>query len=407
MSRLPADPTEANIRHLVWDMALFGVFVGTTLNYLQVYVVRLGASSLLVAAVTYGPALISVFLQLPAGRLLSRPGWRKPWTVTTGVLYRMAYLLIALLPFVFTGALPELTVALLILQAVPAAMAITGFLSLMADAMPGPRIAQVIGWRMAAMGLTSTVSTLLAGRVLQWLAFPLNYQLLFIGGFVAAIISSWHVSRLVVPDRPMQPGSGINLRQDLGRILRHGRFAKYLIGVGALQLGFGMLAPLLPLFWVRGLGASDGQISIIVTTASAMLVVASLLMRRTVRRWGRERILAVGVLGFVLYPLLTSISPGVWWLIPWAALAGLFNSAIQVNLFDNLIAVTPAADRTRYIAVYNISTNLALVIGPLLSGLMASQPAGPVTGLRVAACVFLVSGAMFARWLPIQATRVA
>ena len=71
--------------------------------------------------------------------------------------------------------------------------------------------------------------------------------------------------------------------------------------------------------------------------------------------------------------------------------------AIQVNLFDNLIAVTPAADRTSCIAIYNISSNLALFIGPLLAGALAALPAGPNIGLRVAALVFFLSGVMFAR----------
>jgi hypothetical protein len=48
---------ESNIRHLVGDIAWFGVVFGSIVAFLQVYLVRLGASSLLVSAITYGPAL--------------------------------------------------------------------------------------------------------------------------------------------------------------------------------------------------------------------------------------------------------------------------------------------------------------------------------------------------------------
>ncbi len=66
--------TEANIRRLVWEIGWFGVAWGAVINYLQVYEVRLGASSLLVGAITYGPALVSIFWQLPAAGLITRQG---------------------------------------------------------------------------------------------------------------------------------------------------------------------------------------------------------------------------------------------------------------------------------------------------------------------------------------------
>ena len=111
---------------------------------------------------------------------------------------------------------------------------------------------------------------------------------------------------------------------------------------------------------------------------------------------GRERALAVGALGYALYPLLTSLSPSIWWLVPWAALAGLFNAAMTVTLFDNLVSVTPDADRTNYIAVYNVAVNVALFAGPIIAGLLAANGAQIVLALRVAAGVALVAGVLLA-----------
>jgi MFS family permease len=147
---------------------------------------------------------------------------------------------------------------------------------------------------------------------------------------------------------------------------------------------------------VRKLAASDGQISLVVTVASAAMVIGSLSMRQVVRKLGRELTLAAGALGYALYPLLTSFSPSVWWLIAWAALGGFFNAAILVTLFDNLISVTPEADRTNYIGLYNLFVNAALFAGPLLAGLVANTPGGPALGLRVAGVVGSLSGLLFA-----------
>jgi MFS family permease len=388
--------TESNIRHLVWEITWYGVLIGTTINFIQLYVVRLGAPSMLVSAVTFGPALVGIFWQLPASQLINRVGRRMRWVLGTMFLHRVIYLVIALLPFALQERLAGLTVALLVVQAVPLSVAATSFLSMLADAVPAGRLAQVVGWRMAGLGLTSTVSTLGAGWVLQWLQFPGNYQVLFAIGFLCSMVSEWLVTMVQVPDRDPDRRAHDPWYRALGEMLRYPGFGHYVVSVGVLQMAFGMVAPLLPLFWARSLGATDGQISIIVTTASAAMVVGSLLMRRVTRRIGRERALAAGALGYALYPLLTSLSPGIWWLVPWAALGGLFIAAILVSQFDNLVSTTPEKDRTSYIAVYNISLNIALVAGPLLAGVLARESSGLITGLRLAAGLAVLSGLLFA-----------
>jgi len=386
---------EVNIRYLVLDIAWFGVLIGTTINFLQVYVVRLGASSLLVSAVTYGPALVNIFWQLPAAQLMGRTGHRMRWTVRAGLLYRLFYLLVALVPFLTTVGRAEWTVLLLVLLAFPMSISSVGFLSVLADAVPADRIAQVVGWRMAALGLTSTLSTLVAGRVLQWLPFPFNYQLLFIVGFIGSLGSSWYVASLHVPDRPPERPEPGHWLHEIHRIRRYPGFVRFAFIVGILQLAIGMMTPLLPLFWVRRLDATDGQISIIVTVASATMVLGSLLMRRMVGRIGRGRALAAGALGFGLYPLLTSFTTSAWWLIPWAALGGFFNAVVAVTLFDNLVANSPENDRANFIAVFNLFVNAALFFGPLIGGFLARGSDGRL-GLQVATGIAFVAGLLFA-----------
>ncbi len=156
---------------------------------------------------------------------------------------------------------------------------------------------------------------------------------------------------------------------------------------------------------MRRLGASDAQVSVILTIASATLVVGSLFMRRFVKRVGRANAIAAGTLGYALYPLLTSFSPTIWWLAPWAAFGGIFNAAIAVTLFDNLVATTPETDRTSYIGVYNVCVNIALFIGPLAAGFLANSAGGPALGLRVAGVVGLLAGVLFAVLKPGTKTR--
>lgn len=388
--------TEANIRYLVLEITLFGVVWGAVVSYLQVYVVRLGASSLLVGAITYGPALVGILWQIPAGRLITRSGGRMAWVIGSGFFYRLVFLLVALVPFAFPRTAAEITALVWVLGAFASSISNVAFLSMLADAVPADRMTQVVGWRIAGFGLANTITTLLGGQFLRLLPFPLNYQILFLIGFAGALISWLYVRRVHVADPPPVRGPQPAFWGDISRMLRHPRFGRFLVAVGVLQLALGMIAPLLPLYWVRSLGASDAQVSVVMTVASGTLVVGSLLMRRLVGRIGRAHALAAGALGYALYPLLTSLTPTAWWLVPWAALSGLFNAAIVVTLFDNLVAVTPAEDRTSYIAVYNVVVNIALFAGPILAGLLAQDAAGVVLALRLAAAVVVAAGVLLA-----------
>jgi MFS family permease len=397
---------ESNIRHLVGDIAWFGVVFGSIVAFLQVYLVRLGASSLLVGAITYGPALVGILWQIPAGRIMTRFGYRMRWVIASGLVYRSFFLAVVLVPFFFPNAIAPVTAGIWILSSFASSVSNVVFLSMMADAVPPDRRTQMVGYRLAAFGLANTLTTLIAGPLLQRIPFPTNYQVLFLIGFLGSLMSAWHVKNLHCPDPPAEHGQQPPILREVRDMLRFPGYARFVSAVFMLQLTLGMVSPLLPLYWVRVLGAADNQVSLVLSTVSGSLVVGSLLMRRAVARIGRERALAMGALGYALYPLLTSLSPSVWWLIPWAALAGLFNAGISVNLFDNLVSVTPESNRTNYMSLYNTAANAALFAGPVIAGVLANSAGGPTFGLRVAAGVGIFAGILLAARQPRPLVRV-
>ena len=293
---------EANIRNLVLEIGWFGVVWGTVVAFLQVYIVRLGASSLLVGAITYGPALVGILWQMPAARLVTRTGGRMAWVVGSGFFFRLQFLLVALLPFFFSQGRAEITALVWVLGAVASSISNVVFLSMMADAVPTGRMTQVVGWRIAGFGLANTIVTLLGGQFLKFLPFPLNFQVLFLIGYAGAMISWGYVRRIHVPDPPADRSQHPAFWRDLSRMLRYPRFSRFLLSVGVLQLALGMIAPLLPLYWVRSLSASDAQVSVVMTVTSGALVIGSLLMRRLVSRIGRTRALAAGRAGLRVLP---------------------------------------------------------------------------------------------------------
>ena len=393
----------ANIRHLVGDIAWFGIVWGSIVAFLQVYVVRLGASSFLVSAITYGPALVAIFLQIPAGRLIQRTGHRMRWVIAAGLAYRAFFFAVALIPFFILRGRAEATALVWVLSAFGSSFSNIAFLAMMADAVSEEDRPRMISMRFAAFGLVNTITTLSAGLLLQLLSFPLNYQILFLIGSAGSMASWWHTRQIHVPDPMPEPAQGGPFWRSLGGVFRFPGYLRFVVAFFFLQLALGMVSPLLPLHWVRGLNASDTQVSLVLSTTTGAMVVGSLFMRRTVERIGRERALAIGGAGYMLYPLLTSFTTSMWWLIPWAVLAGLFTAAINVNLFDNLVSVTPPAGRMSHMAIYSTIQNVALFLGPILASVLAEGAGGPVLGLRVAAGVGLLAGVLLALRRPATA----
>jgi len=397
LRRGATDEISENMRHLVWEFTLWGVVVGFMVNFLNVYTVRLGASSLLVSAVTYGPTLIVMLGQLPVANLLGKTGHRMKWMLGSMFTARLFYLLIALLPFFISERKAELTVLLIVLQAFPGTVAGVSSLAIFADSVPSERIAGLQGKRMAAYGLSTTLSNLIAGQVLLRLPFSFNYQVLFIAAFLASLGSTYHLSRLTVRDYAPISEIDWNFFNVLNRTLRYRLFTLFIIAASVFHVALGMLAPLVPLYLVRLLKATDYQYSLLAVTGSTTVMVSSLIIRKFVYQIKPGMLLVFAIAGHGLYPLLFSIAPSIYWIYPFSVFANIFGAAIGVSLFADLVKITPLGDRTEFIGVYVMSINAAVFLSSLFAGFLAKDLDYIVPGIRLAGLVNLSAALIF--WL--------
>ena len=396
---------EGNIHLFILEIGWWGITVGFLINYLSIYIVHLRASSLLVGALTYGPMLVATFGQLPAARLLRRHGHLRRRMISSVFATRIIYLFVALLPLIISTRLGEVSVFLIILQAIPGTFAGIAILTILADAVPANRMAEVLGKRWAAYGLTVTISNLLAGQILSRLPFPINYQIIFSLGFVASMLGLWRLGKLKISDTVPESGYNENFLMVLKRTINFTPFLRFVLASFVFNLTLGMLAPLIPLFYVHHLKASDLQISILVTVGSATMMVGSMLMPNLSYRIKHERLLAIGITGHALYPLLYSFSPSVWWTIPFCIWANFFGAAINASLFADLVNITPSNERAEFISVYTMVNNSAVFIGSLSAGILGEFSIDIVQGLRLAACVNIIAAIMF--WIKLtQKTKV-
>jgi hypothetical protein len=373
----PAASTEIhNYRVMRWDSVAMGI-INAASTFLPVFVARLGGSAFHIGLLTAIPAVSGFLLAIPIGQFLQRRTGIVSWYSQGRMIAHFAYLAIALAVF-FAPPAAIVPAALLIwaLASVPSTIGTVSFPVVM-DGAAGPRgRMELMSRRWSVMGLTTAVTVAVIGQILDRLPFPMNYQLVFAGFTLAGLVSYQFSRQFRVPSHEPPPAAG----SFLGRIrdvIAIVRAAPAFLHYSARQLvyvvGIRLVLPLIPLYYVRVVGAPDAWIGIIATVQSLALLVGYLFWRGQSRIRGTRFVLLATLLVSALHPALLSLTDQ---LVVVAALAGtgaLFAAGVDLALFDQLMRTIPRTFGVTFASVDTMLVNGATIIAPLLGAALAEQ----------------------------------
>lgn len=417
--------SRANFRHLYADVSWFGLLAGSTMSFLAVFAARQGATGFEVSLLTAGPAVVNLLFSLQAGHWLEgRPLVRV--TYLSSVITRLGFVALIPLPW-FLAARGQVwaSIWITLVMSIPATLLAIAFNALFADAVPPDWRSQVVNRRNALLALSTILSSLLCGVLLDNIQFPLNYQIIFGLGAVGALMSSYHLARLRMPSEPpvrigrllqdlARPGllhfpDGIRWPVGLRFLTRSG--GKPLLRLDILRGSFGssMAAyfffyacqyagiPIFPIYYVRMLNLTDGEISLGTAAFYLTVLLASIGMSQMSRRWSHRQTLISGALMFGIYPLLLALAHGVTLYLAASLLGGIAWAITFAGLVNRLMERVPADQRPVYMAFHNLALNLGILGGSLAGPLLAGW-----TGLRPAmlgvASLRLLAGILLAIW---------
>jgi len=329
-------------------------------------------------------------------------------------------------PFILTDGQEIWAILLIILVgSVPGTVLLIAFNALFADLIPLRERGRVVGRRNALLAISLTLSTLVCGFILDKVAFPYNYQLVFALGGVTALMSSFSLTRLrrpgVLPARQNRPildfaRVGALMHAPSAAVATGFRFltrggGKPLLRLDLLRTPFGpfMLSylvfyacqyvgiPLYPVFMVRDLALTDSQISIGFVFFYMTMFLGSLQINWMSKRWGYKRILVTGALLFGFYPLLMALSQGptLYWVT--SLIGGLIWALISAGLTSRLMERVPEAERPAGMALHNLVMNTGTLTGSLTGPLVADS-IGMQPALFFSALVRFVAGFVLLRW---------
>lgn len=409
MSKSLAFPVEHkhNFIHLALDIGWYGVLAGSSLSFLSVYFVRIGADGVQVGLLSALPAVVTLMVALPTAQWLKNLQIDRAvfWSSVAFRLFYAAWIPLPLLAS--TQGQIWLALTITFLMSVPGTALAVGFNALFAETVPPEWRGRVAGIRNALLAVSSTLTALLCGYLLETMPFPLGYQIVFLVGFIGALLSSYHLWKIrTTGHESMMEGRNGGLApsyfhanpgttRTVGETIRHTVGMRYLLRLSHVRLPqidvlrspFGVVLfclfvfhltqylaiPVFPLYWVEILDLTDQDISMGNALFYLFVFLGSLLLGRLVDWWKNHRVLAVGAMAMALYPGITALATTREIFFLASVVGGAAWALAGGALANYILEKIPGDNRPNYLAWYTLALNTAILLGAILGPMVARQ----------------------------------
>ena len=365
-----------NFRYVLIDAV--GVSIpNVSAPFLPVFLTRMDATNFQVGLLSSMPGITGLLLSILVGRFLQTRKNIIPWYSLSRLFVIACYALTGVITLIMPKNYTVFsTLAIWAFATIPQTALSVAF-SVVMNAVAGPEGRYtLLSRRWAIFGLTGVVFTFMITRVINLIAFPLNYGIMFLGLSLGGLISFYFSSKISLPDQqtpPMTLGDNLwNTLKNYQALLRNSPAfvsfsSKRFVYLSALALS----APIMPLFFVRKLGATDSQIGTINMTMTSIMLVGYFLWPWVSRKWSGRIVLLTTSLGMVFYPALTASTPTVEMMYLFAAVAGLFQSGLDLVFFDELMKTVPAEYSATFVSIAQSMQYLSTIVAPMIGTFLA------------------------------------
>jgi hypothetical protein len=375
-SNSPSEQRRLNFRYVQIDA--IGVSISNVAApFLPVFLTRLGATNFQVGLLSSMPGVTGLLLAILVGRFLQTRRNVVPWYSVSRLMVISCYALTGILTLLLSQSfLVSSTLAIWAFATLPQTALAVAF-SVVMNAVAGAegRYA-LLSRRWAIFGITSVVGTFLVTSVIDLVPFPMNYAFMFLGLSLGGLLSYTFSTRIQIPD---QPSTSLDMRVSFPETLRNylvllktnPAFVSFSTKRFVYFSAIALSAPIMPLFLVRTVGASDSQIGTINMAFTMVMLVGYFLWPWVSRRRGGRIVLLATTLGMVLYPALTAANPAVERIIFFAGLGGLFQAGLDLVFFDELMKTVPPEYSATFVSLAQSMQYLATTLAPLVGTWLA------------------------------------
>ena len=356
-----------NVRNSIYNGAFGTTALGIVSTFVPLYMIdALHASNQLIGWLNALPALAGLIGSLIGAVLVPRLARYRTFSAISFLAARLSYLLLAAVPLFGGTNAPALVVAVNAAENVPQTLGTLSWQALMAKLVPSALRENFFGRRNALITIVGLGGTIVTGVVLQLFdpQRPGPYQLLFVA---ASLLGGLEVLFLI---RHREPSRGERPRplrwSTWSDLLKVRRFRRYVILAAFFNFGWQLSWPLFSIYQIRTAHATGLWIGLFTMAAQATEILTFRWWGELARRRGGLATMGWSGLGVGLVPLLTVLSPNLFYLTAVNLFSGLFLSGITLLLFTELLHAAPAHERSGAIALYNLVLGCVAFLAPEL-----------------------------------------
>ncbi|MBI4147721.1 MFS transporter [Candidatus Woesearchaeota archaeon] len=374
-----------NLKFFVWTGGSWAVFDAFTAAFMSVFVLALGASNTvvgLVSAITFLAALVS---ELP-GALLSEVFPKRELIAWTGLLSRLLWIVVALVPFVADNPLWWVVSVFAVIRLIEL-LGDPAWTAFVADIVPKRRWGAVLARRNVYIGIGGLLASLIGGFYLD--LFPkesaLGFSSLFVVGTVWSFLTFYCVMQIRPPPEDYHH-HGFRDAFPLPKVLW--KFsAIYTVYYFTVMIA----SPFFAVYLLKDLGLGYSWFVIAGGIATVARILAQPHFGRLADRVGDRQIALVCMFGTALVPLsYLFISPATWLLIvPAQIFSGIVWAGVDLAVFNLLLGYTDRRHRAAQSAVFTMLLSVSSIVGPLVGGWLSDTVI--VAGLSGIPLIFAIA----------------
>lgn len=347
------------------NLVIIAVAIGMTFSVIQAgpaltgFIRELGAGDFLYSVIMALPVLGGV-VQIFASYLLETTGKRKPILVISGLIQRLVWIFIGLIPLIIPLDKKTLIIwSIITLIAVSsAAGSVVGiiFNSWMGVLVPTEIRGRFFSKRTMIYTITATIATLSAGKFLDLVPGFKGYAILFI--LIAILGAIDIILFLWVYDPPMVlPDKKVSLKELVKEPLKNRNYMNFVIFACVWSFGVNFAGPFFNVYMLEDLGMSYFAISF--TTQFASSISTILLIRswgRIIDKYGNKPVMKICCILVLSLPILwLFVTPTNYMIILGINFfSGILWSGYDIAALNLSIWLAPEKNRSIYIASYTL-----------------------------------------------------
>lgn len=255
---------------------------------------------------------------------------------------------------------------------------------------PSDYLATFFGMQGAAANLLASGGAIVAGILLERIAYPLNYAATFAVACFWLIVSWFFVNATREPPHEIDE-TAINqssLWSSMLSILRSDRNFVWLL-ISRMLSQFGIMGfAFYSVHVVKNLGATEFQAGLMTSVLMITQVVMNIGMGWLADRWSRKGVLEIGFVAMGLSALLAWLAPSFNWFYLVMVLTGTAYTALWTIMMALTLQFGGDETRSTYVGMANTLITPFTILAPFVGGWLATVASYQVTFL--ASTIFAV-----------------